>query len=182
MVEFRAARVLRRTRIERGHRHRRQRDPGQRDQLHLHGALWGWHGGADSSGKRPGRWLYPQHPTNSPKRRGARRVHRPRLRRAARHALPLFFTQDADVIRLTAFVTVAIYQVADALNTTLQGVLRGLGLQHMGTVLNFVAYVVVGVPLGVLLDFYAGWGLLGLWVGMAVVFSTSGVCGAWKKI
>ncbi|RHY93945.1 hypothetical protein DYB37_013056 [Aphanomyces astaci] len=48
-----------------------------------------------------------------------------------RHALPLFFTQDADVIRLTAFVTVAMYQVADALNTTLQGVLRGLGLQHM---------------------------------------------------
>ncbi|RHY74092.1 hypothetical protein DYB34_013609, partial [Aphanomyces astaci] len=40
-----------------------------------------------------------------------------------RHALPIFFTQDADVIRLTAFVTVAMYQVADALNTTLQGVL-----------------------------------------------------------
>ncbi|RHY28428.1 hypothetical protein DYB25_013196, partial [Aphanomyces astaci] len=46
-------------------------------------------------------------------------------------------------------------------------------------VLNFVAYVVVGVPLGVLLDFYAGWGLLGLWVGMAVGISTSGGCGAW---
>ncbi|RHY68784.1 hypothetical protein DYB30_007218 [Aphanomyces astaci] len=162
------------TPIERGHRHRRQRDPGQRDQLHLHGALWGALGAGLIHNAR-------QTVQSAVVLGASIGLAFAALLVGMRHALRLFFTQDADVIRLTAFVTVAIamYQVADALTTTLQGVLRGLGLQHMGAVLNFVAYVVVGVPLGVLLDFYAGWGLLGLWVGMAVGISTSGGCGAW---
>ncbi|ETW02700.1 hypothetical protein, variant 1 [Aphanomyces invadans] len=96
-----------------------------------------------------------------------------------RKEFPRCFTHDADVISLTSYVAIAIamYQVADALNTTLQGVLRGAGLQKTGALLNFIAYVVVGLPLGTFLDFVVGWGLLGLWVGMAVGISTSGICG-----
>ncbi|RHY28268.1 hypothetical protein DYB25_013858 [Aphanomyces astaci] len=114
------------TPIERGHRHRRQRDPGQRDQLHLHGALWGWHGGADSAGNALGAGLIhnARQTVQSAVVLGASiGLAFAALLVGMRHALPIFFTQDADVIRLTAFVTVAMYQVADALNTTLQGVL-----------------------------------------------------------
>ncbi|OQR92162.1 Multidrug/Oligosaccharidyl-lipid/Polysaccharide (MOP) Flippase Superfamily [Achlya hypogyna] len=87
--------------------------------------------------------------------------------------LASFFTSDPDIATLVARVAgaIAVYQVADAWNTTIQGVLRGCGLQMTGAGLNCIAYGIVGLPTGIFLDLYCGWSLVGLWVGMA-----SGIC------
>jgi MATE family multidrug resistance protein len=58
-------------------------------------------------------------------------------------------------------------QVGDGILGTSQGVLRGLGRQAQLMLLNVACFWCVGVPAGWYLTFKAGWGLEGLWVGMA---------------
>ena len=50
----------------------------------------------------------------------------------------------------------------------IQGVLRGTGKQLSGAVINFVAFYLIGVPLGVVLAVVVKWGALGMWIGLLV--------------
>ncbi|CAG8949803.1 hypothetical protein HYFRA_00004127, partial [Hymenoscyphus fraxineus] len=79
------------------------------------------------------------------------------------------FNDDMDVVRLTAEVMpyVALFQIADGLNGSCGGSLRGMGRQHIGAVVNLVSYYVGALPLGIWLAFH-GWGLTGLWVGQCI--------------
>jgi multidrug resistance protein, MATE family len=79
------------------------------------------------------------------------------------------FNDDKDVIRLTAEVMpyVALFQIADGLNGSCGGALRGMGRQHVGAAVNIVSYYMGALPLGIYLAFH-GWGLAGLWVGQCI--------------
>jgi MATE family multidrug resistance protein len=79
------------------------------------------------------------------------------------------FNDDIDVIRLTAEVMpyVALFQIADGLNGSCGGSLRGMGRQHIGAAVNIVSYYMGALPLGIWLAFH-GWGLAGLWVGQCI--------------
>ncbi len=79
------------------------------------------------------------------------------------------FNDDVDVVRLTAEVMpyVALFQVADGLNGSCGGSLRGMGRQHIGAAVNIVSYYMGALPLGIYLAFH-GWGLAGLWVGQCI--------------
>jgi MATE family multidrug resistance protein len=79
------------------------------------------------------------------------------------------FNDDIDVIRLTAKVMpyVALFQIADGLNGSCGGSLRGMGRQHIGAAVNIVSYYMGALPLGIWLAFH-GWGLAGLWVGQCI--------------
>lgn len=79
------------------------------------------------------------------------------------------FNDDERVIRLTADVMpyVALFQIADGLNGSSGGSLRGMGRQHIGAVVNIVSYYLVALPLGIYLAFH-GWGLAGLWMGQCI--------------
>jgi MATE family multidrug resistance protein len=79
------------------------------------------------------------------------------------------FNDDVEVIRLTAKVMpyVALFQIADGLNGSCGGSLRGMGRQHIGAVVNLVSYYMGALPLGIWLAFH-GWGLMGLWVGQCI--------------
>ena len=48
----------------------------------------------------------------------------------------------------------------------MQGVLKGTGRQVSGAILNFVAFYLIGFPLGVVLAIVAGMGTLGMWIGL----------------
>jgi multidrug resistance protein, MATE family len=61
---------------------------------------------------------------------------------------------------------VAAFQIADGLANSNGGCLRGMGRQHYGAVVNFVAYYLIALPCGIYLAFH-GWGLAGLWAGNA---------------
>ena len=79
------------------------------------------------------------------------------------------FNDDVDVVRLTAEVMpyVALFQIADGLNGSCGGSLRGMGRQHIGAAVNIVSYYCGALPLGIWMAFH-GWGLAGLWVGQCI--------------
>ncbi|KAH8917477.1 MATE efflux family protein [Atractiella rhizophila] len=81
------------------------------------------------------------------------------------------FTGDTHVIELVASVLplVAAFQLGDAVSGASMGILRGMGRQNIGAVINFTAYYVVGLPLGFYLAFSSfHLGLFGLWTGCTV--------------
>lgn len=55
----------------------------------------------------------------------------------------------------------------DGMNAVLGGVLRGAGRQTLGAAMNLLTFWVLGLPLAALLAFKAGWGIAGLWSGLA---------------
>ena len=79
------------------------------------------------------------------------------------------FNDDEDVVQLTAKVLpyVALFQVADGLNGSCGGSLRGMGRQHIGAAVNIISYYCGALPLGIWLAFH-DWGLEGLWVGQCI--------------
>ncbi|MCJ1236993.1 hypothetical protein MMC14_004977 [Varicellaria rhodocarpa] len=79
------------------------------------------------------------------------------------------FNNNDQVVKLTAEVLpfVALFQIADGLNGSCGGSLRGMGRQHVGAVVNIVSYYCGALPLGIYLAFH-GWGLKGLWIGQCI--------------
>ncbi|CEJ58739.1 hypothetical protein PMG11_07386 [Penicillium brasilianum] len=85
------------------------------------------------------------------------------------------FNNDPRVVELTAEIMpfVALFQIADGLNGSCGGSLRGMGRQHLGAAVNLVSYYCFALPLGIYLAFH-GWGLKGLWVGQCVALYCAG--------
>jgi len=90
------------------------------------------------------------------------------------------FNNDPEVISLVASILplVSLFQVMDGLAAVVAGVLRALGLQGTGALLNLVSYYIIGIPMGIYFAFKQDMNLWGLWIGLtiALVF-TSGVGG-----
>ncbi|KAI4161970.1 MAG: hypothetical protein LQ342_004418 [Letrouitia transgressa] len=86
------------------------------------------------------------------------------------------FNSDPSVVKLTAEVLpfVALFQVADGLNGSCGGSLRGIGKQHIGAAINIVSYYCIALPLGIYMAFH-GWGLKGLWVGQCIALYIVGI-------
>ncbi|EME50217.1 hypothetical protein DOTSEDRAFT_68931 [Dothistroma septosporum NZE10] len=87
------------------------------------------------------------------------------------------FNNDAQVVRLTAEVLpyVALFQIADGLNGSCGGALRGMGRQHVGAIVNIVSYYCGALPLGIHLAKQGGWGLAGLWAGQCIALYLVGI-------
>ncbi|KAI9718641.1 MAG: hypothetical protein M1828_006649 [Chrysothrix sp. TS-e1954] len=86
------------------------------------------------------------------------------------------FNDDERVVKLTADVMpyVAFFQIADGLNGSCGGALRGMGRQHVGAAVNVLSYYAGALPLGIWLAFH-GWGLAGLWVGQCCALYLVGI-------
>ncbi|XP_043759922.1 multidrug and toxin extrusion protein 2 isoform X2 [Cervus elaphus] len=87
-----------------------------------------------------------------------------------RNKLGHIFTNDEEVVGLVNKVLplYIFFQLFDALCCLYAGVLRGTGRQAFGAVVNAVMYYAIGLPLGVVLTFLVGMGVMGLWLGMLV--------------
>ena len=96
---------------------------------------------------------------------------------ALRSLLPRLFTPNEEVVTLASqmIVFVALYQVSDAIQCTLIGVLRGMQDVKIIAYLSFVAYVLINIPVGYLCAFTFGFGSSGLLVGYVVGLSTAAV-------
>jgi multidrug resistance protein, MATE family len=84
-------------------------------------------------------------------------------------AIAAAITQDAAVVTLAAaiFVVVALMQVADGLQSTALGALRGLHDTTWPSGVSLVSYWLLSLPLGWVLAFPLGFGPVGLWAGFA---------------
>lgn len=84
--------------------------------------------------------------------------------------LPQLFTQDPEVIRLVAGVLplCAAFQLFDAAAASTNGILRGIGRQKVGGWVQMFCYYAVAMPISMGTAFGLGWGLYGLWSGVAL--------------
>ena len=69
------------------------------------------------------------------------------------------------------------FQVFAGVSVAIQGVYRGSGLQNMGARLNFVSYLAVAIPVGLVLAYQLDFGLVGLWLGLCCGFVCNAVYG-----
>ncbi|EPS32403.1 hypothetical protein PDE_07363 [Penicillium oxalicum 114-2] len=94
---------------------------------------------------------------------------------ATRDHFAKIFNNDPRVVDLVAEIMpyVALFQIADGLNGSCGGSLRGMGRQHLGAAVNIVSYYCFALPLGIYLAFH-GWGLKGLWVGQCIALYCAG--------
>lgn len=88
----------------------------------------------------------------------------------ARSLIAMLFTSDKDVIAKVEDILkiIAVMQIFDSINAITNGLLRGEGRQHIGSVTNIFSYYVVGLPLAYSLTFHLHYDLYGLWIGTAI--------------
>ena len=79
------------------------------------------------------------------------------------------FTGDGHVVEvgLMLIVVVALFQIFDGLQGVATGTLRGLGDTRTPMFLNLAGHWMLGLPVGYLLCFAVGWGVVGLWIGLS---------------
>lgn len=84
-----------------------------------------------------------------------------------------FYTEDPAVVSLASqlFMVAIIYQLSDAAQAGLQGVLRGYKDVKLPFYIAFVSYWVIGIPIGFLLSKYTTLGPAGFWVGIILGLS-----------
>jgi multidrug resistance protein, MATE family len=95
------------------------------------------------------------------------------------------FSPDPIVIRTGArlLLVAAAFQLFDGLQTVATGALRGSGDTRTPMLANFVAYWLIGLPVGYLLCFQLEWGAVGIWIGLCggLVMIGSALLLAWHK-
>ncbi|RFU26462.1 hypothetical protein B7463_g9899, partial [Scytalidium lignicola] len=98
-----------------------------------------------------------------------------------RNYIPQLFTNDQVVIDLVAQVlpVCAAFQLFDALAANCNGLLRGLGQQHIGGYVNLFSYYVVAMPISFGTAFGLHWELEGLWSGVAIALGLVAALEAW---
>jgi len=80
------------------------------------------------------------------------------------------FTHEPSVVALgiSLLFVAALFQLFDGLQGVTTGVLRGLGDTRTAMFSNLAAHWLLGLPFGYFLCFVAGWGVIGLWIGLSV--------------
>ena len=92
-----------------------------------------------------------------------------------RNQIPLMFTSDPEVIRVasTLLLFAAMFQISDGLQMISIGILRGLQDVRITSVIAFISYIVINLPVGYLFAFTFGLGAPGLWIGLILGLSTA---------
>ncbi len=89
------------------------------------------------------------------------------------------FTNDAKLIEISVpiMILIGVYQIFDGIQVTLAGIFKGLKKTKIVLAGNFVAFWLMGLPLGLLLAYKFDMGLYGFWVGLtvALVILSSGL-------
>jgi len=95
------------------------------------------------------------------------------------------YTNDTLVQALGAqlLIPCACFALFDALQITATGALRGSGNTRTAMTAHLFCYWAIGLPLGYVLCFRAGWGALGMWVGLSTAIVLIGVIllQAWRN-
>ena len=86
------------------------------------------------------------------------------------HLIISFYTSEIAVALWAQklLMIVAIFQLADGLQVTLAGGLRGLAITKEVTFINFLGYWIIAIPLGSYLAFERHWDATGIWLGLAL--------------
>ena len=84
--------------------------------------------------------------------------------------LPHFYINNHEVVELASklLIIAALFQLSDGTQATAIGILRGLTDVKFPTVLSFLSYWLIGIPVALLLGFHFHVGPIGVWIGFWV--------------
>ena len=87
-----------------------------------------------------------------------------------RYFLPSLYIEDMSVINLTAslLIMAAFFQLSDGIQVVTAGALRGLQDVKIPSVLIFISYWIIALPLGYWLAFPLQLGAKGIWIGLSI--------------
>jgi MATE family multidrug resistance protein len=87
-----------------------------------------------------------------------------------RNFLPTLYVSDSEVISIasTLLVIAGFFQLSDGVQVVCLGALRGLHDVKIPSIFIFIAYWIIGLPLGYFLAFKIGWGGIGVWTGLLI--------------
>lgn len=85
-----------------------------------------------------------------------------------RNFLPTLYVSDPEVIAIAVplLVIAGFFQLSDGIQVVCLGALRGLHDVKIPSLFIFIAYWIVGLPLGYCLAFKMDWGGVGVWTGL----------------
>ena len=86
----------------------------------------------------------------------------------ARSQIVKLFSSEEDLSEMTlqAMIILGIRFLPVGLQAVLHGPIRALGLQARGSIVAFVSWIIVGLPVGAILSFKYDYGLNGLMIGL----------------
>ena len=94
-----------------------------------------------------------------------------------KNQLPYIFNNNLEVVTLSALLLLyaGIFQISDSIQAISAGLLRGIKDVRVPTIFIFIAYWVVGIPIGCLLAFTFDMGAVGIWTGFIVGLTVSAI-------
>ncbi|MFY8037709.1 MAG: MATE family efflux transporter [Cyclobacteriaceae bacterium] len=89
---------------------------------------------------------------------------------AGRDLLPHFYVTDENVISIAGplLIIAGLFQLSDGAQVVCIGALRGLQDVKVPSLLIFVSYWIIGLPLGYCFTFIFDWGAIGIWIGLLI--------------
>ena len=92
-----------------------------------------------------------------------------------RNYLPSLYISDQDVISIASslLVIAALFQLSDGTQAVGIGILRGLTDVKAPTLITFIAYWIIGLPVGYILGFIFELGVQGVWIGLLIGLTVS---------
>lgn len=95
-----------------------------------------------------------------------------------RHYIPMLFTEDQEVIAIASklIVIAGLFQYADGLQAVGAAMLRGITDVKVPMLIAFVAYILVGLSVGLVCAFPMGMGAAGIWIGFIFGLSLAALC------
>lgn len=94
-----------------------------------------------------------------------------------RFVLPGFYISENDVIVIASQILIiaGVFQVSDGIQAVSAGMLRGVMDVNIPTVITFMAYWVIGIPVGYVLGIRIHQGVTGVWIGLLTGLTASAV-------
>tara|TARA_B100001758_G_scaffold237592_1_gene239822 strand:- start:1878 stop:2783 length:906 start_codon:yes stop_codon:yes gene_type:complete len=94
-----------------------------------------------------------------------------------RNILPTFYVDDIEVITLASslLIIAGLFQLSDGIQAVGLGILRGIRDTKIPTLVTFISYWVIAIPLSYILGIIMGYGLYGVWIGLSVGLTIAAV-------
>jgi len=91
--------------------------------------------------------------------------------------LPLLYNDQPEVVSIAAglLIIAALFQLSDGVQVISLGALRGMKDVKIPTIITFLAYWVIALPLGYVLAFNYGYGANGIWFGLFLGLTIAGI-------
>lgn len=94
-----------------------------------------------------------------------------------RNFLPYIYIRDEEVINIASqlLIIAALFQLSDGIQAVGIGILRGLTDVKGPTIITFISYWIISLPIGYVLGFIFKLGVTGVWIGLLIGLTCSAI-------